>query len=152
MFPSNYRLISLLHNDYKLFTILAERLKIILQECLHEDESSLLPKRQLRDNLRRTVLKILEYLKNITKNKLHWKQAALGKHVLASCYRTMMESCCRKLMHLQLVLSVPLQVLQCISREPIQVDWYLWFPLNGYQIGWIFFCSVFTQSCHRKPE
>lgn len=39
-------------NDYKLFTsILAERLKNVLQVDVHEDQCDLLPKRQLKDNV-----------------------------------------------------------------------------------------------------
>nr|GEZ82414.1 hypothetical protein [Tanacetum cinerariifolium] len=47
----NYRPISLLNNDYKIFTsILAERMKKMLQNFIHEDQCGFLPKRHLRDN------------------------------------------------------------------------------------------------------
>lgn len=37
MFPNNYRLISLLSNENKLFTmILVEKLKLMFQKCIHE--------------------------------------------------------------------------------------------------------------------
>ena len=56
----NYRPILLLNNDYKKFTsILAERLKIILQEIIDQDQNGFLPKRQLKDNMR-TMIDILE--------------------------------------------------------------------------------------------
>ena len=46
----NYRPISLLNNDYKIFTlILAERLKIVLQEIIDQDQNGFLPKRQIKD-------------------------------------------------------------------------------------------------------
>ena len=68
----NYRPISLLNNDYKLFTaILAERLKKVLEEFVHEDQSGFLPKRQMRENVR-MVFNVIEYLE-----KHPEKQAAL---------------------------------------------------------------------------
>ena len=67
-----YRPISLLNNDYKLFTeILVGRPKKVIQEFIHEDQSGFLPKRQIRDNVR-TVLNVVEYL-----DKHPEKQAAL---------------------------------------------------------------------------
>lgn len=51
--PKNYRPISLLNTDYKLFAkILAERLKGFLQKFIKEDQAGVLPGRQIRDNLR----------------------------------------------------------------------------------------------------
>uniref|UniRef100_A0A803SM80 Reverse transcriptase domain-containing protein n=1 Tax=Anolis carolinensis TaxID=28377 RepID=A0A803SM80_ANOCA len=57
----NYRPITLLNTDYKLFTnILATRLKIFLNEWIGEEQSGFLPKRSLKDNIR-TVIDAIEY-------------------------------------------------------------------------------------------
>lgn len=57
----DFRPISLLNVDDKIFTkILAERLKKILKEIIGTDQTGVLPRRHLRDNLR-TVLNIIEY-------------------------------------------------------------------------------------------
>lgn len=58
----NYRPISLLNNDYKLFSdILANRLKQILKEVIHKDQAGFLPERQLKDNVRH-IVNVIEYL------------------------------------------------------------------------------------------
>ncbi|XP_026537989.1 RAB6-interacting golgin [Notechis scutatus] len=57
----NYRPISLLNADYKIFaTIMSERLKIILNELIHIDQNGFLPSGQIRNNTR-IVLNVLEY-------------------------------------------------------------------------------------------
>uniref|UniRef100_A0A803TII6 Reverse transcriptase domain-containing protein n=1 Tax=Anolis carolinensis TaxID=28377 RepID=A0A803TII6_ANOCA len=57
----NYRPISLLNTDYKLFTnILAERLKTFLTDWIKEDQAGFLPRRQIRDNVR-IILNAIEY-------------------------------------------------------------------------------------------
>ncbi|XP_015283804.1 PREDICTED: zinc finger protein 577-like [Gekko japonicus] len=57
----NYRPISLLNADYKIYTsILAQRLRQVLQHLIHPDQSGFLPKRQLRHNVR-MILDVLEY-------------------------------------------------------------------------------------------
>uniref|UniRef100_A0A670XQU1 Reverse transcriptase domain-containing protein n=1 Tax=Pseudonaja textilis TaxID=8673 RepID=A0A670XQU1_PSETE len=49
----NYRPISLLNADYKIFaSILAERLKKYLNNFIHSDQNGFLPKRQIKDNMR----------------------------------------------------------------------------------------------------
>uniref|UniRef100_A0A670JGC5 Reverse transcriptase domain-containing protein n=1 Tax=Podarcis muralis TaxID=64176 RepID=A0A670JGC5_PODMU len=58
----NYRPISLLNIDYKIFAgILARRLKNILVESIHKDQAGFLPGRQMKDNTR-NVVNIIEYL------------------------------------------------------------------------------------------
>uniref|UniRef100_A0A670HPA6 Reverse transcriptase domain-containing protein n=1 Tax=Podarcis muralis TaxID=64176 RepID=A0A670HPA6_PODMU len=58
----NYRPISLLNIDYKIFAgILARRLKSILVESIHKDQAGFLPGRQMKDNLR-NIINIIEYL------------------------------------------------------------------------------------------
>ncbi|CAI5771635.1 Hypothetical predicted protein [Podarcis lilfordi] len=58
----NYRPISLLNNDYKLFAdIMAERLKKVLINKIHGDQTGFLPGRQSRDNVR-NLIDIIEYL------------------------------------------------------------------------------------------
>uniref|UniRef100_A0A803U0R0 Reverse transcriptase domain-containing protein n=1 Tax=Anolis carolinensis TaxID=28377 RepID=A0A803U0R0_ANOCA len=60
----NYRPISLLNNDYKIFTtILSNRLKKILNVRIKEDQSGFLPQRYLRNNIR-TIINIVEYYEN----------------------------------------------------------------------------------------
>uniref|UniRef100_A0A670ZAD8 Reverse transcriptase domain-containing protein n=1 Tax=Pseudonaja textilis TaxID=8673 RepID=A0A670ZAD8_PSETE len=58
---NNYRPISLLNADYKLFTsIIANRVKQVLNLYIHEDQNGFLPFRQIKNNLR-TVIDVLEY-------------------------------------------------------------------------------------------
>uniref|UniRef100_A0A670K308 Reverse transcriptase domain-containing protein n=1 Tax=Podarcis muralis TaxID=64176 RepID=A0A670K308_PODMU len=58
----NYRPISLLNVDYKIFAdILARRLKKVLAEVIHKDQAGFLPRRHLSDNTR-NVIDILEKL------------------------------------------------------------------------------------------
>uniref|UniRef100_A0A670K2L6 Reverse transcriptase domain-containing protein n=1 Tax=Podarcis muralis TaxID=64176 RepID=A0A670K2L6_PODMU len=58
----NYRPISLLNTDYKIFAgILARRLKSILTETIHKDQAGFLPGRQIKDNTR-NIINIIEYL------------------------------------------------------------------------------------------
>uniref|UniRef100_A0A2D4K4K6 Reverse transcriptase domain-containing protein n=3 Tax=Micrurus TaxID=8634 RepID=A0A2D4K4K6_9SAUR len=60
-FIQNYRPISLLNTDYTIFaTIIANRLKRILNQYIHKDQNGFLPNRQIRNNLR-IVLNVLEY-------------------------------------------------------------------------------------------
>uniref|UniRef100_A0A8C6XJK4 Reverse transcriptase domain-containing protein n=1 Tax=Naja naja TaxID=35670 RepID=A0A8C6XJK4_NAJNA len=57
----NYRPISLLNSDYKIFaSILAERLKRYLNNFIHADQNGFLPKRQIKHNMR-IILDTLEY-------------------------------------------------------------------------------------------
>lgn len=63
----NYRPVSLLNKGYKLFTmILADKLKIILQEFIHDKQYGFLPQRSLKGYFR-TTLDILEYLQQHNK-------------------------------------------------------------------------------------
>uniref|UniRef100_A0A803TU58 Reverse transcriptase domain-containing protein n=1 Tax=Anolis carolinensis TaxID=28377 RepID=A0A803TU58_ANOCA len=56
----NYRPITLLNTDYKIFTnILATRLKEFLNEWIGEEQAGFLPKRNLKDNIR-TVIDAIE--------------------------------------------------------------------------------------------
>uniref|UniRef100_A0A670J9P8 Reverse transcriptase domain-containing protein n=1 Tax=Podarcis muralis TaxID=64176 RepID=A0A670J9P8_PODMU len=58
----NYRPISLLNTDYKIFAgILAKRLKSILVEIIHKDQAGFLPGRNMRDNIR-NIINMLEFL------------------------------------------------------------------------------------------
>lgn len=58
----NYRPISLLNNDYKIFAnIMAGRLKRLLMKYLHKDQVGFLPNRHQRENVRH-ILNIIEYL------------------------------------------------------------------------------------------
>uniref|UniRef100_A0A670HV05 Reverse transcriptase domain-containing protein n=1 Tax=Podarcis muralis TaxID=64176 RepID=A0A670HV05_PODMU len=58
----NYRPISLLNVDYKIFAdILAKRLKKVLMEEIHRDQAGFLPRRHLSDNVR-NIIDILEKL------------------------------------------------------------------------------------------
>uniref|UniRef100_A0A8D0E7E3 ribonuclease H n=1 Tax=Salvator merianae TaxID=96440 RepID=A0A8D0E7E3_SALMN len=62
--PKNYRPISLLNNDYKVFaSIMATRLKQVLQEFIHQDQAGFLPKRQMKDNIR-SIIDVIEYLES----------------------------------------------------------------------------------------
>uniref|UniRef100_A0A8C6VAE5 Reverse transcriptase domain-containing protein n=1 Tax=Naja naja TaxID=35670 RepID=A0A8C6VAE5_NAJNA len=57
----NYRPISLLNSDYKIFaSIFAERLKRYLNNFTHVDQNGFLPKRQIKHNMR-IILDTLEY-------------------------------------------------------------------------------------------
>uniref|UniRef100_A0A803T6S0 Reverse transcriptase domain-containing protein n=1 Tax=Anolis carolinensis TaxID=28377 RepID=A0A803T6S0_ANOCA len=57
----NYRPISLLNIDYKLFTtILANRLKTFLENWIGREQNGFLPGRQLQDNVR-CILDVIEY-------------------------------------------------------------------------------------------
>lgn len=57
----NFRPISLLNNDYKIFTkTMAERLKKILNGYIKEDQAGFLPNHHIRDNVR-TVVDMIEY-------------------------------------------------------------------------------------------
>lgn len=59
--PKNYRPISLLNLDYKIFAaIIAERLKRILQTLIAEEQAGFLPNRHINDNIR-TYLDMIEY-------------------------------------------------------------------------------------------
>lgn len=56
----NYRPISLLNADYKIFTsILVSRLKKVLSQIIHHNQAGFLPKWQLRRNIR-IIIDILE--------------------------------------------------------------------------------------------
>uniref|UniRef100_A0A670IZP3 Reverse transcriptase domain-containing protein n=1 Tax=Podarcis muralis TaxID=64176 RepID=A0A670IZP3_PODMU len=58
----NYRPISLLNTDYKIFAgILAKRLKKILIKIIHKDQAGFLPGRQIKNNTR-SIINIIEYL------------------------------------------------------------------------------------------
>uniref|UniRef100_A0A670KB41 Reverse transcriptase domain-containing protein n=1 Tax=Podarcis muralis TaxID=64176 RepID=A0A670KB41_PODMU len=58
----NYRPISLLNNDYKIFAeVMANRLKKCLTNLIHTDQVGFLPNRQLKDNIRH-IINIIEYL------------------------------------------------------------------------------------------
>uniref|UniRef100_A0A670HYC8 Reverse transcriptase domain-containing protein n=1 Tax=Podarcis muralis TaxID=64176 RepID=A0A670HYC8_PODMU len=58
----NYRPISLLNNDYKIYAdIMANRLKKYLATLIHIDQAGFLPNRFLKDNVRH-VIDLLEYL------------------------------------------------------------------------------------------
>lgn len=66
--PKSYKPISLINNDYKILTsILAERLKTILEERIHTDQNGFLAGRQINENIR-TVTEILEYY-NVNREK-----------------------------------------------------------------------------------
>uniref|UniRef100_A0A670JHA3 Reverse transcriptase domain-containing protein n=1 Tax=Podarcis muralis TaxID=64176 RepID=A0A670JHA3_PODMU len=58
----NYRPISLLNNDYKIFAdVMAGRLKKCLVNLIHHDQAGFLPKRQIKDNIRH-IINLIEYL------------------------------------------------------------------------------------------
>ena len=57
----NYRAISLLNVDYKIYaTIWTTRLKKIVTEIIHKDQTGFIPKRKLLSN-ERSIIDILEY-------------------------------------------------------------------------------------------
>uniref|UniRef100_A0A670KCA9 Reverse transcriptase domain-containing protein n=1 Tax=Podarcis muralis TaxID=64176 RepID=A0A670KCA9_PODMU len=58
----NYRPISLLNSDYKIFAdIMAGRLKKLLTKYIHKDQAGFLPNRHQKENVRH-ILNIIEYL------------------------------------------------------------------------------------------
>lgn len=64
---SSYRPISVLNQDYRLFTaILARRLEKILPEIIHLDQTGFIKQRQTQDNIRRT----LHVMQHVIKNKI----------------------------------------------------------------------------------
>uniref|UniRef100_A0A803TZS1 Reverse transcriptase domain-containing protein n=1 Tax=Anolis carolinensis TaxID=28377 RepID=A0A803TZS1_ANOCA len=66
----NYRPISLLNSDYKIFTsILADRLKTFLMEWIGEEQTGFLPQRQMRDNVRE-IINIIEHYECTKKEEL----------------------------------------------------------------------------------
>uniref|UniRef100_A0A803SP10 Reverse transcriptase domain-containing protein n=1 Tax=Anolis carolinensis TaxID=28377 RepID=A0A803SP10_ANOCA len=66
----NYRPISLLNSDYKIFTnILAERLKEFLADWIGEDQTGFLPRRHMRDNVRE-IINIIEHYEGTKKEEL----------------------------------------------------------------------------------
>uniref|UniRef100_A0A670I0Q6 Reverse transcriptase domain-containing protein n=1 Tax=Podarcis muralis TaxID=64176 RepID=A0A670I0Q6_PODMU len=65
----NYRPISLLNVDYKIFAdILANRLKKVLNEVIHKDQAGFLPGRHLSDNTR-NIVDVLELLQTNVNTK-----------------------------------------------------------------------------------
>lgn len=57
----NYRMIYLLHVDYKIFaSILTSRLRRVLAQMIHQDQAGFLPKRQMKRNVR-IIMDTLEY-------------------------------------------------------------------------------------------
>lgn len=66
----NYRPISLLNVDYKIFSnLLADRLKKILKDWIQEDQAGFLPHRHLKDNIR-YIIDVLEYFEDHNEKKL----------------------------------------------------------------------------------
>uniref|UniRef100_A0A0S7ERB2 LIN1 n=1 Tax=Poeciliopsis prolifica TaxID=188132 RepID=A0A0S7ERB2_9TELE len=67
---SNYRPISLLNQDYKIFTsILAKRLEHILPEIINLDQTGFIKNRRTRDNIRRT-LSVINHIKKTDKDSM----------------------------------------------------------------------------------
>ncbi|MEX5543858.1 reverse transcriptase domain-containing protein, partial [Pseudomonas poae] len=66
----NYRPVSLLNNDYKIFSqIMAERLKEFLKEWISKEQSGFLPNRQIKDNTR-VLINIIEYYEKHNEKEL----------------------------------------------------------------------------------
>lgn len=64
---SNYRPVSVLNQDYRLFTtILARRLETILPDIIHQDQTGFIKQRQTQDNIRRT----LHVMQNIIEKRI----------------------------------------------------------------------------------
>ena len=62
---SNYRPVSVLNQDYRLFTtILARHLEIILPDIIHQDQMGFIKQRQTQDNIQRT-LHIIQSIKKL---------------------------------------------------------------------------------------
>lgn len=62
---SSYRPISVLNQDYRLFTaILARRLEVILPEIIHLDQTGFIKHRQTQDNISRTLHVMQHVIKN----------------------------------------------------------------------------------------
>uniref|UniRef100_A0A3B3WIQ9 Reverse transcriptase domain-containing protein n=1 Tax=Poecilia mexicana TaxID=48701 RepID=A0A3B3WIQ9_9TELE len=67
---SNYRPISLLNQDYKIFTsILAKRLELILPGIINLDQTGFIKNRRTRDNIRRT-LNVINHIKKTDKQAI----------------------------------------------------------------------------------
>uniref|UniRef100_A0A803SPA4 Reverse transcriptase domain-containing protein n=1 Tax=Anolis carolinensis TaxID=28377 RepID=A0A803SPA4_ANOCA len=67
----NYRPISLLNVDYKIFSsIMADRLKNFLENWINQDQTGFLPNRQIKDNVRMVINLIDYYEKNIQREVL----------------------------------------------------------------------------------
>lgn len=64
---SNFRPVSVLNQDYRLFTtILARRLETILPDIIHQDQTGFIKQRQTQDNIRRT----LHVMQNIIEKRI----------------------------------------------------------------------------------